>query len=166
MFKVGIGQDSHKIKARSPKSKAKNFKPLILGGVLIDRHTEVLANSDGDVILHSLFNALSSAVGKESIGKYADPMYKKGIIDSKEYLKVALNFIKEKGFKVNNVSIAVEAKIPKISWEKQEAMKKVISQILKIKKEDIGITLTSGEELTPFGKGKGIQVLSMVSISK
>ena len=160
MFKIGLGQDTHRF---DPKSK----KPLVLGGVKIPKETPMKANSDGDVILHSLFNALSSAVGKESIGKYADPMcLEQKITDSKEYIKVALNLVKKAGYKANNVSIAVEAKKPRITWEQQDEMKKVISKLLRIKPNSVGITFTSGEKLTPFGQGKGIQVFSIVSLKK
>src|SRR3989338_6003298 len=51
--KIGIGQDSHKF------SNDKN-KKLILGGFEIKNETGFEANSDGDVILHALFNALST----------------------------------------------------------------------------------------------------------
>ncbi|MDP7476746.1 MAG: 2-C-methyl-D-erythritol 4-phosphate cytidylyltransferase, partial [Candidatus Woesearchaeota archaeon] len=54
--RVGIGQDSHKF------SSNKN-KKLILGGFKIGNETGFDANSDGDVILHALFNALSTAIG-------------------------------------------------------------------------------------------------------
>src|SRR3989344_3349379 len=54
--KIGIGQDSHKF------SKDKN-KKLVLGGLEIKDEVGFEANSDGDVILHALFNALSTAIG-------------------------------------------------------------------------------------------------------
>lgn len=165
MFRVGLGQDSHRIKIKDQKSKIENSKPLILGGVLIDKYIEVYANSDGDVVLHALFNALSSSVGKESISKYADPICKEqGITDSREYLKIALDLIKKAGYKVNNVSIAVEAKQPKVTWQQQDKMKKVISKLCRIEPKDVGITFTSGEDLTPFGKSLGIQAYATVII--
>jgi 2-C-methyl-D-erythritol 2,4-cyclodiphosphate synthase len=37
-------------------------KPVILGGVRIKCEKSLLANSDGDVILHSLVNALLASV--------------------------------------------------------------------------------------------------------
>ena len=43
MFKIGIGQDSHKIH-----KKINSKKPLTLGGVIIDLNIEVDADSDGD----------------------------------------------------------------------------------------------------------------------
>lgn len=160
MWRVGFGQDSHKINVKCE-------KPLILGGVLVDKNINVEANSDGDVILHALFNALSSAVGGDSLGVYTDEMFfKKGIKDSKEYLKVAIRMVEKAGYKVNNVSIAVEAAKPRITLKQIAQMKKVIGNLLAIPKNCIGITLTSGEELTSFGKGKGIQVFALVSLVK
>jgi len=159
-FRVGIGQDSHKIRFQVK-------KPLFLGGVVVDRNIEVEANSDGDVILHALFNALSSAIGGDSLGVYADELcLKKGIKDSKEYIKVIMEKVLRTGFKVNNISISVEAKKPKVNLKKIDQMKKTIGKLLSIPQNCVGITFTSGEELTSFGKGEGIQVLAMVSLVK
>ena len=88
-FRIGFGQDSH------PFSGDKN-KKLILGGCIIPNETGLEADSDGDVILHALFNAISSAIGDRSLDYYAGPMCKKGITDSKEYLKVILRKLNEK----------------------------------------------------------------------
>ena len=45
-------------------------------------------------------------------------------------------------------------------------MKKSISKICKINISDIGITATSGEGLTAFGKGEGIQAITIITVSK
>ena len=44
-----------------------------------------------------------------------------------------------------------------------DEMKKSISELLDIDAVDVGITATTGEDLTAFGKGEGIQVLSIVT---
>jgi len=160
-FKVGIGQDSHRIYSQKKKA-----KPLILGGVLIDKKIFVEANSDGDVVFHALCNALSSAIGGDSLGTWAEKMYLQGVTDSKEYLKVVMSKVKKGGFKVNSVSIAVEAKRPKITLSQVQEMKEKIGKLLGIAKDCIGITFTSGEELTSFGKGEGIQVLAIATLFK
>ena len=72
------------------------------------------ANSDGDVILHALFNALSTAIGGKSLGFYADKMFKDGITDSKKYLEFILNKVKERNYKISNVAIMLEGKRPRI----------------------------------------------------
>jgi len=155
--RIGLGLDSHKF-TNIP-------KPLILGGVLIPNEQGLEANSDGDVILHSLFNAFSQAIGERSIGYYDDSMLKKGITDSKEYLRLILKMVEERDFKINNIGIMIEAKKPFLE-PFAEKMKAELSKLLKIQKTQIGITFTSGEELTEFGKGKGIQVFSIVSLKK
>lgn len=158
MFRVGIGQDSHQF------SKAK--KPLVLGGITVSKSGGMMGNSDSDVILHSLCNALSSATGGDSLGTWSDEMCSAGITDSKKYVEIIADRVKAEGFKVGNVSIAVEAKKPYIDLKDSDRMKQVIVGILGISKKQVGITFTSGEGLTPFGKGLGIQSICQVLISK
>jgi len=152
--KVGIGQDSHRF-SQEP--------PLVIGGVRIDNHIGFHANSDGDVVLHALCNALCSAIGRGSISDYADDMYAKGITDSREYVKVALGYVEESGYAPNNVSITIEAKTPKIQ-PLIPNMKSELSKLLKIEEDCIGITATSGEGLTEFGQGKGVQAIASVTL--
>jgi len=159
-IRVGIGQDSH------PFVESGNKKPLTLGGITISEEMGLIGNSDGDVILHSLFNALSQAVGERSLGIYSDPLcLEKGITDSKEYLKIALKMIEERGYVINNIGIMIEAKVPKIEPHTKK-MKECIAKLLKINEDQIGITATSGNGLTAFGKGEGIQVITIVSLIK
>ena len=159
MFKIGIGQDSHKF--------SRTIKPLILGGVEISKKGGFDADSDGDVILHSLCNALSSAIGGNSIGTWSDKMcLKQGIKDSKEYVKVVSKRVGALKYNIGNISISVEAKKPKLTVSDIEKIKKSLSNLLKININCVGITFTSGEELSEFGKGKGISVICAVLLNK
>lgn len=154
--KIGIGQDSHKFDRK---------KPLILGSVKISDKNGFDANSDGDVVLHALFNALSTAIGDRSLGFYADRMYKEGVTDSKKYLEFILNKVKEGNYEISNVAIMLEGKKPRID-EHIDKIKLSLSKILKVKRENIGIAATSGEELTEFGKGKGMQCFAAVTLKR
>lgn len=70
-MKVAIGQDSHEFDF------SKNTdKKLILGGVIFENHVPLLGNSDADVILHSLTNAISGITCVNIIGKVSDDMCK------------------------------------------------------------------------------------------
>lgn len=157
MIRIGIGQDSHRLGGD---------KELFLGGIKMDSEFKVSSNSDGDAILHAICNALGSAIGLGSIGHYADKMcLEQSISDSREYVKYIFNKVREKGFKVQNVSVSVEAKKPKL--EKYfPKMKKNIANLLEIQIDDVGITATSGEGLTAFGRGEGIQVFAGICIFK
>ncbi|MDO8486703.1 MAG: 2-C-methyl-D-erythritol 2,4-cyclodiphosphate synthase [Candidatus Curtissbacteria bacterium] len=158
MGRIGIGQDSHVFDSGK--------KALVLGGVKITAVGGFIGNSDGDVILHSLCNALSSAIGGDSLSTWSDEMCKKGIKDSKKYVGRIFKKIKEGGYKVGNVSISVEAKRPYIALIVAAKMKEAIAKLLEIDKTQVGITFTSGEGLTPFGKGEGIQSIAAVILSK
>ena len=137
----------------------------MLAGVLIENEKGVEANSDGDVILHALFNALSQSVGGKSISYYVDPMVEKGIKDSKEYLKKALSLVEEAEYKINNIGIMIEGKKPKIN-EIEDKLIGSLAQLCNVDKEKIGITATSGEELGAWGKGLGIQCFAVVTVVK
>lgn len=158
MIKIGIGQDSHKYENDTS-------KPLILGGVKISDKHGLKANSDGDVLIHALCNAITSSIGKGSLSNFADQMYREGIVDSREYLKTALAYLKHDCYKINNISICIETQKPKL--EKYfPKIKKILANICQIREQDVGITVTSGERLTVFGKGLGIQVFAAVTIIK
>lgn len=152
-MKVSIGQDSHKIDYTNQEKK------LILGGIEFQEEYSLSANSDGDVVLHAITNAISGITCKNILGKVADDMCKKGITNSEEYLKEALKYLNEP---INHISISIECKVPKIS-PKIDEMRKNIARILNINENCIGITATSGEELTEFGKGNGINVFTCVT---
>ncbi|MEF3692310.1 MAG: 2-C-methyl-D-erythritol 2,4-cyclodiphosphate synthase [Candidatus Moraniibacteriota bacterium] len=156
MFRIGLGQDSHRFSAD------KN-KKLILGGVEVLGERGLKSNSDGDPILHALCAAIEQALGRTNFSVYADEMCKKGIVDSMEYLKVAKNHLEEAGYALNNVGISIEGKVPKI-LPIEEKIKDKLVEVLSIEKAKIGINATTGEGLTPFGKGEGIQVFAVVSL--
>ncbi len=156
MYKIGIGQDSHRFI---------EGKPLVLGGKTISNHPGFDANSDGDVIYHALCNAIGTAIGFGSLSKYADKMCKDGTTDSSKYLEHIFTKVKEKSLKINNISISIECKTPKIE-PLVEVFKQNIAKVLETKPENIGISATSGEGLTDFGKGLGIQALCIVSLVK
>ena len=146
---IGLGQDSHKFG---------NKKGLVLGGVLIPNEKKLEANSDGDVVIHSICNGLLQAIGEKSLGAFAnDWCNKRGIKNSYEYLKKIVKKVNKKGYSVNNIGIMIEAKRPKIDLYSKK-MREKIAKICDIETSRIGITATSGENLTPFGRGKAIQV--------
>lgn len=156
MSRVGLGQDSHRFTRN---------KPLILGGVRVAETGGLEGNSDADVILHSLCNALSSAIGGDSLSTWFDEMVEDGTRDSQKAVEHIFQKVKKEKYKVQNVSISVEAKKPFIEFEVAAKMKKTIAGLLEIEPGQVGITFTSGEGLTAFGKGLGVQSICLVLIS-
>lgn len=153
-MKVAIGQDSHKFDFND------KDKKLILGGVIFENEPPCNANSDGDVVLHALTNAVSGITGKNILGKIADDLCKTGQKDSEVYLREALKYLKEK---IVHISISIECNTPKIE-PKREEMVKNIARILNISEQSVGITATTGEGLTEFGKGNGVSVFACITV--
>ncbi len=168
-FRVGIGQDSHvfehnEARVHKNSSGQSQKRGLVLAGVHFPDEPKLKANSDGDVVLHAVFNALSQALGSESLGFYADEICEKqGVKDSSQYLKIMLEKIEKENFKIGNLGLMIECKRPKID-PLAKRLKESLGKILKIDTKLIGITATSGENLTSFGLGLGIQCFAIVSL--
>jgi len=157
-IRIGLGHDSHRFVLDG------NLKPLILGGIKIQGHRGLDANSDGDVILHAIFNALSQAIGAHSIGYYADPLFnEKGITNSREYLRIAYEMIALQKFEIVNIGITIECQTPKLE-ALSKSMRENIAKLLDLEIDQIGITATSGDGLTAFGKGEGIQAWAIANL--
>lgn len=155
IIRTGIGQDSHRFMHEV------STKPCILGGVVFEGEPGFLANSDGDVIFHALCNAISSLTGIIILGKVADELLeKKGITDSRVYLQEALNTLKAQ--EIVHVAITIEAKRPKILGRNME-LRESIAEALRIAPSQVGLTATTGEGLTDFGIGEGLQCFCIIT---
>ncbi|MFW6035479.1 MAG: 2-C-methyl-D-erythritol 2,4-cyclodiphosphate synthase [Halanaerobiales bacterium] len=158
MYKTGVGQDSH----RFDFDKETN-EELVLGGVVFKGETPLHGNSDADVILHAVTNAVSGVTGVNILGSISDKMCVNGIKDSRQYLEKALEYLSH--YKIDHLSLSIECLKPKIS-PKINKIKESLALILGISKKDIGITATTGEGLTAFGRGEGIQVFAIITVAK
>ncbi len=153
--KTGLGQDSHRFESDN------TDKKLMLGGVIFDNAPALQGNSDADVILHAVTNAISGITGVNILGKISDDLcLKQGITDSSVYLVEALKYLGD--WQLCHLSMSIECLRPKITPH-IPALKANLSQLLNLTESDIGITATTGEGLTEFGRGEGIQVLCIVT---
>ncbi|MBI2464421.1 2-C-methyl-D-erythritol 4-phosphate cytidylyltransferase [Candidatus Peregrinibacteria bacterium] len=142
-YSFGIGEDSHVFS---------NEKGLTLGGIYFPYYQKLDANSDGDIIIHALFNALSSAIGGDSLGKTADSLFQHQLIkDSTVYLKPLLEVMQKRNLKVSHLAISLITQKPKIDDHAKE-IKDSLSNILKMPNNHIGLTATSGEGLPDWKK--------------
>ena len=149
-----IGQDSHRFEHDG------STKPLVLAGVRIGGCPGLEGNSDADVVLHALTNAVSGVGGVNILGAVSDKLCAQGFTDSRLYLQKALETLH--GFRIVHVSVSIEAKRPHLASH-ISLMRESLARIFSIAPEHAGITATSGEGLTAFGKGEGIQVFAIVT---
>jgi 2-C-methyl-D-erythritol 2,4-cyclodiphosphate synthase len=157
-FKAALGQDSHRFEA------ARFAKPLMLGGIVVHGCPGLKGNSDADVVLHAVTNAVSGISGKNILGRVADRMcLDQGISDSRAFLKKAIATLGP--YRLVHVSVCIEGKRPKLARH-LPAMRKSLARLCSLSVRDIGITATTGEGLTAFGRGLGIQAFAVVSAEK
>lgn len=136
-------------------------KPFVLGGLVFDDAPPLEGNSDADVILHAMTDAISGVTGKTVIGAVADGMCREGVMDSKEYLKVALSDLGD--WQISHVSIVLECLRPKID-PKVPALRESIAGLLAVSTDDVCITATTGEGLTDCGRGLGIHASAVLTV--
>ena len=101
-MRIGTGYDIHRLEGRK----------LILGGVEIPYSKGFIAHSDGDVLIHSLIDAILGALGKRDIGIHFsdnDPKYKD--INSLELLNI---ICKMYDFKIINIDSNIICEAPKL----------------------------------------------------
>ena len=139
-------------------------KKMYLGGILIDVPYGFKAHSDGDVLIHSLIDALLGACGAGDIGEFFpdnDSQYKN--IDSTLLLSHIVTFVNNVGYEIVNIDLTIVAEKPKINPYKVE-IKNKISQLLGIKKHFVNIKATTSEKLGFVGRGEGVAVQSIATL--
>ncbi len=157
---TALGQDSHRFVLEIEKAEG---RPLLLGGIEIFGAPALAGNSDADVVLHALCNAVSGLSAQPILGKRADELCAAGIRDSKIYVREALATLSN--IRLVHLSFAIEAARPYLS-DSIPAMRESVALLVDLPPTSVAITATSGENLTPFGRGEGIQCFCLASAEK
>lgn len=140
-------------------------KPMFLGGVQIDVPYGFKAHSDGDVLIHSVIDALLGAAGAGDIGEFfpdTEQAYKN--IDSKILLNTIVEFIAHVGYEIVNVDVTIIAQQPKINPYKRE-IKNALAHLLNIERQFINIKATTAEKLGFIGRKEGVAVQSSATLN-
>jgi len=154
MVKVGLGYDIHRlVKGR----------PLILGGVKVPYDRGLSGDSDADVLIHAIIDAILGAAGEGDIGKFfgvGDP--KLMGVSSLRLLEEVRKAMERRRMAINNIDATVIAQAPRLSPYVEE-MKKNIGRVLRMEVGQINIKATTAKGLGVIGEGKGISAQAVVS---
>ena len=156
-LKIGIGYDVHKL--------VRN-RPFILGSVVIPYKKGFLAHSDGDVLIHSIIDAILGAANLGDIGTLFpnnDPTYYN--INSKILLEKTLSLIKKNKFKINNIDTTIICEKPKLQ-PYISRIKNELSKTMKLNEDNISIKSKTKEKIDSTGKGKAVEVFSICLLNK
>jgi len=138
----------------------------MIGGIEVPYKFGLLAHSDGDVLIHSISDALLGACGLRDIGTLfpnSDDEY--AGIDSKKLLVIVFEKILNEGFKVVNIDSTVIAEEPKLAPYIQK-MRETIASILKMPFQNVNVKAKTNEGMGFIGKKEGIASISVVLVEK
>lgn len=155
---TSIGQDSHPFMAADDPDNPD--RPLILAGLVLAEGPPLKGNSDADVVLHALTNAISGLNGYRVLGSPADEMCQRGIRDSRAYVRLALASLE--GIRLTHLSFSIEAKRPHLA-DYIDRMREEIARLVGLPLERVAITATTGEGLSACGRGEGIACTCIAS---
>ncbi|MBI9111700.1 2-C-methyl-D-erythritol 4-phosphate cytidylyltransferase [Maridesulfovibrio ferrireducens] len=138
-------------------------RPMVIGGVPIPGGPEVVAHSDGDVLLHALADAILGLFGGGDIGFHfpdtsaACENMSSGIIVTEVLAKAD-----EAGVEIVHVDLTVIAQIPKLSPHRN-LIQKNIASLMGLDKSQVNVKATTEEKLGFTGEKKGIKAVAAVT---
>ena len=156
MFRIGIGQDTHRLIAG---------RPLILGGVRIAFDLGAEGHSDSDALAHALIDALLGAMSDGDIGTHfpdSSPKWKDA--DSFDMLAHVVKRVEARGFYLVNTDATVMLERPKLR-EYIGSMRVNVARALNVDVECVSVKAKTGEGLDAVGRGEAVSAQAIVLLS-
>ena len=156
-IRVGNGYDTHPLI---------EGESLILGGINISHNKGTKGHSDGDVLTHSIIDALLGATNLGDIGGYfpsSNLEYKN--VSSLNLLSQIIDIMHKKSYIILNSDSTIILEKPIIT-DYIYPMKEAISERLLISDDRVSIKATTNDKLGFIGQEKGISVISTVLVQK
>jgi 2-C-methyl-D-erythritol 2,4-cyclodiphosphate synthase len=156
-MRVGVGYDVHPLMSG---------RRLVLGGVEIPFDKGLDGHSDADVLVHAIIDALLGATGLGDIGVHfpsSDLRYRD--ISSILLLRQVVALLRAEGWLVCNVDASIVAEEPRLTPFISE-MRRIISEVLGIDVEQVGVKSTTSKGLGFLGQGEGIAVHAVALVEK
>lgn len=150
-MRIGIGYDVHKFTPG---------RPLILGGIEIPYKMGLLAHSDGDVLLHSIGDAILGAYSMGDLGRHFPDTDEK-------WRDISSAFILEEIMRMTDANVVhmdsvVVCETPKLSTYIKK-MRERIAGIMDVSLDAVSVKATTEEGL--LLRGEGIAAYSVVLCS-
>lgn len=153
-MRVGIGFDFHIIKKKIP---------MYIGGVLVNSNFGFFSNTDGDILIHSIVDAILGAIGEKDIGEIFDESWKGK--RSTEILEKTMNILNKKNFEIINIDAVIILEKPKMSEFKGKIIEN-LSNIMNVDKGKINIKFKTMEKTGIIGKSKGGASFAVVLVKE
>lgn len=163
-------------------------QPVVIGGVVIEHDDQkwvdkdgkytgtpgaiyktqlgVVAHSDGDVIYHSIVDAIFGALTLPDIGQVfqdTDPRWKG--CDSSKFMQHATSVMKFYGYKIGNLDVTLILERPKVADVKPR-MKENIVRLLETTEGRVNIKARTHEKMDSVGELRSLSCHVVVTLEK
>jgi 2-C-methyl-D-erythritol 2,4-cyclodiphosphate synthase len=152
-LRVGLGVDAHAFS---------DEVPLVLGGVDFPGEPGLAGHSDGDVVAHTLIDALLGAAGRGDIGELFpsdDPQWLDA--SSMRLLQRTYEVVKGDGFELVNADCVLIGEEPRIA-PVREAMQARLAGAMGVAPERIAVRATTTDRLGFTGRREGLAAQAVV----
>jgi 2-C-methyl-D-erythritol 4-phosphate cytidylyltransferase/2-C-methyl-D-erythritol 2,4-cyclodiphosphate synthase len=159
--RTGWGYDVHRY--ATAKDDQAQARPLMLGGIAIPGGPQVLAHSDGDVLLHALTDALLGIACAGDIGQlFPDTDQAFENMPSAVFVTEALRRVRACGYRPVHADLTVIAQVPKLGPHKAR-MAAQIAQLLELPPDCVNVKATTEEGLGFTGNKQGLKAIAVVT---
>jgi len=158
-MRIGFGYDAHRF------GDTRENHTIRIGGVDVPCENELVAHSDGDVVVHALCDAILGAAALGDIGRYfpdSDERWKDA--DSLELLAACIVKIEDRGLSLSNADITLVAERPRVA-DYIDAMRKAMAHAIGCPADDVSVKATTTEGMGFEGRGEGIAAHAVVLLS-
>jgi len=157
MFRIGYGNDMHKLSAG---------RPLILGGVEIESDLGAEGHSDADALTHAITDAILGALALGDIGSHfpsSDERWSNA--ESFVFLRFAVGLMKQNGYRLANLDATVELEQPKLR-PYIEQIATGLAQVLETDGGTISIKAKTGEGVDAVGERRAVRATAVVLLKR
>jgi 2-C-methyl-D-erythritol 4-phosphate cytidylyltransferase/2-C-methyl-D-erythritol 2,4-cyclodiphosphate synthase len=145
--RVGTGYDLHRLVAG---------RPLVLAGVTLPSEVGPLGHSDGDVLCHSLVDAIFGAAGAGDIGQHfpnTDPRWKDAA--GLDLLARGVGIVGDLGWRVTSADVTVVLERPKLAPHLAEIRRR-LAEVLSVSVDQVSVKGKTNEGVDAVGRGEAI----------
>ncbi|KAB1439034.1 2-C-methyl-D-erythritol 4-phosphate cytidylyltransferase [Pseudodesulfovibrio senegalensis] len=138
-------------------------RPMVLGGVPIAGAPQIVAHSDGDVLLHALMDAILGCIGQGDIGTHfpdTDPAWDGA--SSAILLREVLVMAEKAKARIVHADLTVIAQVPRLAPHAAQ-IRRTVANLLGLDSGQVNVKATTEEKLGFTGEKKGIKAVACVT---
>ncbi|MBT4989952.1 MAG: 2-C-methyl-D-erythritol 4-phosphate cytidylyltransferase [Rickettsiales bacterium] len=151
------GYDLHRFETEEQKCHIK------LGGIDIAHNRKLIAHSDGDVLLHSITDAVLGLTASSDIGElFPDDKKENENRNSIDFINKAIEIAQNNKIIISHIDITIILEAPKLSPYKDK-IRNNIAKIFHLNNNQVNIKATTNEKIGDIGNGDAIAVLTTIT---